>query len=136
MYSANQRYAKRMVDAVRKLLDHICAKHDEISNVPMSLSVAPNLCCHCQEAKQLEEARLKLAKEQKKKQEMEAASRLAAQRKAAEQAARQLAEAELQQKKAERQQRVRQSFLAAMRTGACGTNWFAISSCLVSTARP
>ena len=59
-----------------------------------------------QEAKQLEEARLKLAKEQKKKQEMEAAAKLAAQRKAAEQAARQLAEAELQQKKAERQQRV------------------------------
>ena len=58
------------------------------------------------EAKQLEEARLKLVREQKKRQEMEAAARLAAQRKAAEQAARQQAEADMKQKKADRQNRV------------------------------
>ena len=59
-----------------------------------------------QEAKQLEEARLKLAKEQKKKQDMEAAARLAAQRRTAEQAARQQVEAEMQKKRVDRQSRV------------------------------
>ncbi len=58
------------------------------------------------EAKQLEEARLKLAREQKKRQDMESAGRLAAQRKAAEQAVRQQAEADMKQKKADRQSRV------------------------------
>ena len=64
------------------------------------------LCCAAQEAKQLEEARLKLAKEQKKKQDMEAAARLAAQRRTAEQAARQQVEAEMQKKRVDRQSRV------------------------------
>ena len=64
------------------------------------------LCCAVQEAKQLEEARLKLAKEQKKKQDMEAAARLAAQRRTAEQAARQQVEAEMQKKRVDRQSRV------------------------------
>lgn len=59
-----------------------------------------------QEAKQLEEARLKLAKEQKKKQDMEAAARLAGQRKAAEQAARQQVEADMQKKRNDRQSKV------------------------------
>lgn len=75
-------------------------------------------CCHVavllpqphaadvKEAKQLEEARLKLVREQKKRLDMEAAARLAAQRKAAEQAARQQAEADMRQKKADRQSRV------------------------------
>ena len=73
----------------------------------MSMHAWRHLCCYAwQEAKQLEEARLKLAKEQKKRQEMEGAARLAAQRKAAEQAARQQAEAEMQQKRADRQSRV------------------------------
>ncbi len=62
-------------------------------------------CC-VKEAKQLEEARLKLAREQKKRQEMESAGRLAAQRKAAEQAVRQQAEGDMKQKKADRQSRV------------------------------
>ncbi|DBB05985.1 TPA: hypothetical protein ACH3X3_009975 [Trebouxia sp. C0006] len=57
------------------------------------------------EAKQLEEARLKLAREQKKRQDMDSAGRLAAQRKAAEQAVRQQAEADMKQKKADRQSR-------------------------------
>ena len=61
---------------------------------------------YVQEAKQLEEARLKLAKEQKKKQDMEAAARLAVQRRAAEQAARQQVEAEMQKKRIDRQSRV------------------------------
>ena len=64
------------------------------------------LRCAVQEAKQLEEARLKLAKEQKKKQDMEAAARLAAQRRTAEQAARQQVEAEMQKKRVDRQSRV------------------------------
>lgn len=64
------------------------------------------LCCAVQEAKQLEEARLKLAKEQKKKRDMEAAARLAAQRRTAEQAARQQVEAEMQKKRVDRQSRV------------------------------
>lgn len=64
------------------------------------------LHCAVQEAKQLEEARLKLAKEQKKKQDMEAAARLAAQRRTAEQAARQQVEAEMQKKRVDRQSRV------------------------------
>ena len=62
-------------------------------------------CC-VKEAKQLEEARLKLAREQKKRQDMDSAGRLAAQRKAAEQAVRQQAEADMKQKKADRQSRV------------------------------
>ena len=61
---------------------------------------------YVQEAKQLEEARLKPAKEQKKKQDMEAAARLAVQRRAAEQAARQQVEAEMQKKRIDRQSRV------------------------------
>jgi len=64
------------------------------------------LLCNVKEAKQLEEARLKLAREQKKRQDMESAGRLAAQRKAAEQAVRQQAEADMKQKKADRQSRV------------------------------
>ena len=67
--------------------------------------LATHACC-VKEAKQLEEARLKLAREQKKRQEMESAGRLAAQRKAAEQAVRQQAEADMKQKKADRQSRV------------------------------
>lgn len=62
--------------------------------------------CYVKEAKQLEEVRLKLAREQKKRQDMESAGRLAAQRKAAEQAVRQQAEADMKQKKADRQSRV------------------------------
>jgi hypothetical protein len=64
------------------------------------------LLCNVKEAKQLEEARLKLAREQKKRQDMESAGRLAAQRKAAEQAVRQQAEADMKQKKADRHSRV------------------------------
>ena len=64
------------------------------------------LCCAVQEAKQLEEARLKQAKEQKKKQDMEAAARLAGHRRNAEQAARQQVEAEMQKKRVDRQSRV------------------------------
>lgn len=64
-----------------------------------------------QEAKQLEAARLKLEREQKKRQDANAAAKMAAQRKAAQQAAEQQAQsqakAELEQKRAERQARVR-----------------------------
>lgn len=54
----------------------------------------------------MEDARLKLAKEQKKRGDMEAAARLAAQRRTTEQAARQQVEADMQKKRADRQSRV------------------------------
>lgn len=94
-----------------------------------------------QEAKQLEAARQKLAREQKKRQEADAIAKMAAQRKAAQQAAEQLAQAQakadLEQKRAERQVRV--SFFAAARPAhthsqiTCGTSALTAQSmhCLI-----
>ena len=88
---------------------HDLALHfTSFASVFKHIQIDRKTCCAVvkQEAKQLEEARLRLAKEQKKKQDTEAAVRLAAQRKAAEQAARQQVEAEAQKKRADRQSKV------------------------------